>query len=618
MKFSKEKIYFIVIILVTSFAYIGILKNGFVWDDHQFIEGWGLTRSFWNIPSVLKGATPPEHTGVYRPLRGLFYMISYKLWKLNPPGYHFQSMMIHLICTVLVYLIAVQITKKKTIGFMASLLFGTHPIHTEAVTPAASGFDLIGIVFFLASFYLYLKAESEGNKAGWIYPCSAVFAALAFFTYELTLTLPILIVFYDICFKRIKKESLYRRIKRYSPYLISAMVYLFIRFFILDIWGKGGYFAGSFYLTMLTMSKAFLKYIYLVIFPFSLNFNHKISSGILSYVVTDMNREAVIAQSVLDFNILSSIAVIIALLAIMMKGIKKFPLVSFCIGWFFIGLLPVSNIIPQLVVLSEKYLYIPSFGFCLLFSYLTYNLYSSISKKNKLMGKAIAVLFAFVVISYTITAIERNKDWRDDLALWSKTAERSPESAFAHNNLGWVLHLKGEKGPALEEYEKALKINPRLFEVYYNIGLIYQSEGKNEIAIEYYKKAISINPDYALPYHELGKAYYEQGMNEPAIEEYKKAISINPGFKEAYYNLGNAYHALGDIDHAMKEYRKALAIDPDYINALINLGNLYYIKGDIDMAITEYGKALVIEPGNDKARKNLELAMKEKGTWQAE
>ena len=168
-----------VIIFLAILAYSNIFGNKLVVDDHIFVGTYHPS-----IPEAFTGVVPLGHEGVYRPIRGLFYT----LYGSNPVIYHLNSLLVHVLSTVLVYLIISHITRLRRMGLITGILFALHPVHTETITYIASGMDSIGIVFFLASFYLYLK-----NRF-WI---SILFALFAFFTTEMTLTLPILIIFHE-------------------------------------------------------------------------------------------------------------------------------------------------------------------------------------------------------------------------------------------------------------------------------------------------------------------------------------------------------------------------------------------------------------------------------------
>src|SRR3989344_5018817 len=93
------------IIVITAAVYFNTLSNKLLWDDHLFLESWTDIQSFANIPTILKGSSPPGQGKIFRPIRGLIYVLDYKLWGANPFFYHLQALFIHLGVTLLVYLI---------------------------------------------------------------------------------------------------------------------------------------------------------------------------------------------------------------------------------------------------------------------------------------------------------------------------------------------------------------------------------------------------------------------------------------------------------------------------------------------------------------------------------
>lgn len=615
MRISSKKIHLIIIILITSLVYLNTFQNQFVWDDKDFILGWEETRTLKNMPIFLKGAVPLGHEGVHRPLRGVYYALSYQLWGTNPVGYHFQALLVHLICTILVYLITLQITKKSIIAFMTSLLFGIHPIHTNAITFVTSSFDQIGIVLFLASCYLYLKSTRDLKLNKLSYTFSVIFAIFAFFSYELTLTLPLVLLLFDFYFRIVKKEDRIKKIKIYSPYFLSAGIYVFIRFFILDMIARGQYLCGSFYITMLAMSKAFIKEILLVIVPIKLTIYHTISKGIYAYSNSELSKELICSQSIFNLNILFSIIVILTLLVLIVKLYKNHKIFSFCIAWFFVTLLPVSNIIPIQTLLDEDFLYLPSFAFCLGFSFLIYYFYRQFSEKDKMKyaKNGLMIFFILTILFYSSLTISRNTDWKDELSLWSKTAEYTPGSALAHNNLGLAYVGKDRIDLAVQEYEKALEINPGYSRANNNLGLIYLGQGEIDLAIEEFKKAIESSPAFAKAYNNLGNVYSQKNELDLAVEQYKMALIINPYYSKAHNNLAIIYTKQNKIDLAIQEYQKTISLKPSHYKAHSNLGLLYGMKGNIDLAIAEQKKALTINPNYAKAHYNLGIFYEQQG-----
>lgn len=170
---------------------------------------------------------------------------------------------------------------------------------------------------------------------------------------------------------------------------------------------------------------------------------------------------------------------------------------------------------------------------------------------------------------------------------------------------------------AIDNYKKAIDINPELSEAYYNLGVAYSKKEEIETAVTYYEKAIAIDPEFTEAYYGLGFLYFKGGEFQTAIIYYKKAIAIDSEFIEVYINLANVYSIKGEIETAISYLKEAIVINPEYADAYINLGNAYSEKGDINASIASYKKAIEIEPENSDAYVNLGMSYSDKGDIEA-
>ena len=255
-------------------------------------------------------------------------------------------------------------------------------------------------------------------------------------------------------------------------------------------------------------------YIMSVFFPINLSVVHYVS----------------IPTSILEPIVLLSISIIFALLLITIKIYKYSKVVFFCIGWFFITLLPVSNIIPIGTWMAERYLYLPSFGFCLFIAVVIHKMYNS--KIKQFSEKSIKIIalsvLIFILTFYSVSTIFRNSEWKDDLTLWSETVKTSPDSAKAHNNLGHAYFENKSYDQAIAEYKEALKLYPDYDEAHDNLGIVYAKKGSYEKAIIEFKEAIRINPYNAMAHNNLGIAYFNTGNYDLAKQEFLRAIDLDP------------------------------------------------------------------------------------------
>ncbi|MDA9060419.1 tetratricopeptide repeat protein [Candidatus Thioglobus sp.] len=199
----------------------------------------------------------------------------------------------------------------------------------------------------------------------------------------------------------------------------------------------------------------------------------------------------------------------------------------------------------------------------------------------------------------------------------SQLLERFPNSVILYNIAGACNAGLMQFDAAINNYKKALKINPYYADAYSNMGNVLKDKGDLEAAIQSYKQALKIKPDYAQAYNNMGNALKDKGDLEAAIQSYKQALKIKPDYAQAYSNMGIALKGKGDLNAAISSYKQALKIKPDYAEAYNNMGSALNDKGDLEAAIESYKQALKIKPDYAQAFNNMGIALKDKGDLEA-
>lgn len=579
MKFFENKwIIISLIVIAVVLPYFNIFSNQFAYDDKDFFLNWQGIKSV-DIDLFFTGDAPMYFHHAYRPIRSVIQSVVYQFSNTNPFGYHVFAIVIHFLNVVLVYLISKKILN-KIIGLISAVVFAVLPIHTMSVTFMAAIFNTIGILFLLISFYLYILFQESKDKK--YFYSSLILALIAFFTYELTLILFLLIILYDLCFKRITKSQ----IKYYFSYFSGAILFLIIRFYVLkDIYIEKFLTEIGFFSRMLTMSQAFIKYIYLTIinFPLSVHYDTEISQSFNPQVIF-------------------SILIIIGLLGLAFWFYKKNQKIyTFIILWFFISLLPVSNIVPIAFFISEQYLYLASFAWVLLLGVVFYKVYEN--KQNLLTF----LIIIFVLLSgiYGSMTWSRNKVWQNDETLWKSVLAKQPNSLKAHNNLAFYYRNQVKYDLAKEHLKKILEINPNYSLAYVNLGEIYLDQGHFEQAIKYFRKAISLRSNYAASYYNLGFCYQSLGQFEKSEENYKKAIEIYPVYFQSHKNLAVLYLGQGKYDKAIKEFQRAIEIQKNDYESYFGIGLCYFNQGQKTESKKYFQKTLEINPDFSPAKEYL-------------
>ena len=160
---------------------------------------------------------------------------------------------------------------------------------------------------------------------------------------------------------------------------------------------------------------------------------------------------------------------------------------------------------------------------------------------------------------------------------------------------GNKLYYAKDYDGAIKLYNEALRFGDYAA-VYNNLGIIYDDLGQYETAVQNYGKAVALNPNLAEAYYNRGIAYQNLMQHELAIQDYDKFIELNPNSAEAYYNRGFAYTFLRQIKKAVKNYSKAIKIDPDYADAYNNRGFSYFELKRYRRALKDCDKAIQLMP----------------------
>ena len=474
----------ILIIIAGIAAYANSFNNEFVWDDEWIVQINPQIRSFAFLPKVfstgLFHAYGVGQGSFYRPMQVLSYMVDYKLWELRPLGYHLTNTVLHIACALLLFAIINTITGNLWPALIAALLFVVHPIHTQAITYISGRADPLSVCFMLASLLCFIK-----NKK--IAPF--VFFVFALLTKEAAAILPFFLALYVVSFKK-------KRLSSIIPFFAVVVAYAVLRQTALNF-SEGSFLAATpLALRLLTACKNVFAYLGLLIAPVGLH----------------MSRQAMFVDSVFNYKVILSL-IGLALIGLWMFRMKrKSPIVFFFAGWFFLGIMPVSNIVPLNATLAEHWAYFPSMGVFAL---------TGIGCM-RLRRMALPLLVGACVIFYGFLTIERNKDWKNPLSIYTATKKHVPGNFRLRNNLGRLYFHKGRLDEAIEEYEASLRIQPLYAQAHSNLGVAYAAKGRYDKAIEEYKRALELDRRLLKTYRNMADAYMKIGREKEAREIYEK------------------------------------------------------------------------------------------------
>lgn len=616
------------LILVSFLVYLNALRGGFVWDDMVLIvdnEGIRKLGCFWKDFARDFFDTTDDiidfKYGYYRPIISLSYMVDYALWGLKPWGFHLSNIIFHTICCILVYLIGNSLFNNRYTSLAASLLFACHPIHTESVTWISGRTDVIAGVFFLSAFYLYQKTihlplsplltekkwqtsnipvrpnlnhnpplsrsieftskVPPHQRGKWgshlemfkcflrqgkiYYACSIILFVIAMLCKEMVATMPFLLIAYTCYFPgKNDKRRFTISLLLSAPYFFVLLLYGVTRFIILKIStlvNPGGEEMKGLYPTAVSFMKTIFLYALKLIYPLHLS----------AYIQNSMSF------SITEPVVILSTCGIIVLIFLILWLRKRWAPVSFMILFYLVTLLPLSNFVrisapwDMGFVMAERFLYIPSVGFCGLMAVLLTSLWKRQKPVFSILRHATIPLAIALLLFYSGRTLLRNRDWVNEKVFFLKTLEDAPEAALLHHALGNMYVREENYTKALDSYKESLRLYPSYHAAYNNIGTIYSKKEFFDQAIAAFTEAIKINPDYIQAHFNLGTVYYQKGMPTDAFNEFKRVLKLSSNYVRAHNNLGIIYAERGQLNEAVAEFEEVLKRDPHNEKAKNNL-----------------------------------------------
>jgi len=626
--YSPAGLHCVLLVLALSglvlISYGNSIANGFVWDDHEQIEKNPALRAETPLADLFTSdlrfanrSSSISHTDYYRPLQLLTYRAVMTFSGGSPAAFHISSIALFMGGTLLGFGTFWLLTREVVPAFVAAALFAVYPVHTEAVDWIAASPDLGCGLFVLLAFVLFLRFHSAIHRLGGhersaffrrLIPVLSLLAfAAALLWKETAAVFPLLVVAYVLIVESGDGNRISSALKASAPYWVVFAVYLVLRVRALGSLGTG---RRNWDLTpaqlLLSAMHLMVSYWEKLALPFRLN----------AYYIFSPVRSAFEPRAVA--------AMVFAACAIagLIYLVRRAPLCAFAVLWVFITLLPAMDLSAVgRNAFAERYLYLPSIGFCLLVGLALSRLMSWIpSDFRKAAGVSLVVI---AIAGFGAETIGRNPDWKDDRTLFLKTLQVSPDAPFVRYMVASAQSANPSEFESAERnYQQAIALAKQEFPpdrldwVMASEGLawLYADRSDYERALEAVSEAKEVaRADTGLDEEEgviLARAG-RWGEAEPLLE---KSFASQPQDVNVLAALGlMAWQYRHDLNQAKELFSRALSVhaQEDDIGASLhsNLGAVCGERGDFSSAIEQFRLAIGISPRNPEYHANLANAL---------
>jgi len=560
------------IVLLTLVAYIPAMLGGFVWDDDKYVTENPLLTAPDGLKQIWFSLNSPSQ---YFPLVYTTFRMEHAIWGLNPLGYHFVNLLLHIGNALLLWLILRRLSIRG--AWLAAAIFALHPVQVESVAWITERKNVLSTLFYLLTVLAWMRfTDDSKRRPRRFYALSLIFCALALFAKTTACTIPaaLLIVLW------IRKSRITRR--RLAQVIPFAAMSVFMG--VITIWWerihqgtRGAEFALAPMERILLAGRALWFYLGKLAWPWRLTF---------SYPKWQIDPHDP-AQWIWPVACIA----LAVLLVLKRRSWGNGPLIA---AVFFVALLsPMLGFISlytfRYTYVADHYQYLACVGPIALFAAL-------VTRKWRVakFGHAVPAL---ILCALGVLTLRQGCAYKNAETLWKDILAKNPDSWMAHDGLGAELSKQGITDAAIAQYDKALRLKPDHWEGYINMAVALADDGRLDEAIPCYEKGLKLFPRNPDAHFALGNAYAQKQRLTDAVREYQESLRLNPRQPDVHSNLASVLTHMGKLDLAISEYINALWDDPNHAEARHNLAITYFLKKDYRRAwrTVHEGRALGIE-----------------------
>jgi protein O-mannosyl-transferase len=626
----RDMITVAVLFVLAAGCYLNTLGNGFVYDDELQILQNPYVKNWHYLPQILRTTVwsfigDAGESNYYRPLMTLTFLSLWKVFGDSPVGFHLFNILLNAVVVACVFYAGRALLKCHWAAALAAILFAVHPVHTETVDWIAAVPDLEATLFILLAFFVYVTEPWGRLKSQAL---AATLFVLALLAKEPALMLAPLLILYEHFVRDVRKQTTFtEKVRNYAPVCVAAAAYLGLR---IALFGK---LAPVLQHAQIGWREAIYsgfalvaQYTKLLIWAGPLSAFHVFHAS----------------QSARDGTVLAGMAVVFASWLFILLAYRRWPAAAFSVVWIGFTLSPVLNARWMAAnVLTERYLYLPSVGFCWLVGWAAKNAWDrlgSLASLAKSLRWALCTAGIVVALLGSAKTWKRNRVWHDDLTLYAATLATDPDSYIMHMNLGTTYFATRNFTAAEKELHRALELRPDSANVLNALGCVYLEQGRFDEAAKALEKAIALKPAWSDPHFNYGRVLIKTGQEDQALAQFHNAVQVGPLNATAHLTLAEELAARTEYAEAEGEYRKSLELLPglhgkqklvdllistgrsveaaDMLREIVteypfdseshlNLARILEKSGKIEEARTEYQATLQTDPANSEAHAGL-------------
>lgn len=609
----KDKIYRAKISGWRSFVLLGLML--FLAYSNTFNVPWYLD-DYNNIlanPEVhahyphLSTVTEPfvtlfENGHLNRPLAKTSFALNWYLGKDNPFGYHVVNLAIHILTAYFLCLTLLSLFKSPRleviynrqqvvfISLLAAALWAVNPIQVQAVTYIVQRMASLCSMFYILSIYLYVVARRIKiltKKSFLLYAACCLSFLAAFMTKENAALLPVTLLlmeatfFQDLGSKKVRLTFLGIALGVCTATVIGGAI-LFYRGDPLAVLNYESRLFTPLE-RLLTQPRIILYYLSLIFYPvpnrLSLVHDIEISTSFFH-----------------PWTTLPSIIVVFALIGFTIYKLKKWPILSFAVLFFFLNHVIESSIIPLELIFEHRNYLTTMFLFWPVAMGLE-RLIGLYRHRNTAVYYSLLAFVTLLLVGLGTGTYVRNIDWTSEKYLWEDAMLKAPRSSRPIQNLA-LTHYQfiGDYDTALALYQRALegkKYNVVTeARIWNNIAAIHHFRGNFRQAARYWQKSVEKSPGSLNFRYRLALTLVKLDQLDEALSQLNLILSKQPRYVQGLNLKGIILWKQKRPREALQLFRQCIQLEPHNGRLLLNIGASFYSLGDYRKAYLFFTEAL--------------------------
>lgn len=470
---------------------------------HEFVD---LDDTFYIVdnPNLREGLSPASIARAFRepyfynwiPLTSISYQLDYALYGLEPTGYLFTNLALHVASAVLLFLVLSGATGAIWPSAAVAGVFAVHPLHVESVAWASSRKDVLSGLFFMLALGAYVRYAERPTRAR--YAGVGLSLALGVMAKGTLVTFPFVLLLLDHWpLQRMRRLGPWRCVWEKLPLFALVAATSAITY-----WVQRDMHAMVAHPPPLAIRVANAIHSYAVYVRQS-----ALPTGLGGFYPYPPGAAAPLPQILIEALLLAAVT------AAALTRRHKWPWLTVGWLWYLGTLVPTIGLVQVGFQLrADRYMYLPLIGLALIAAWGTAEWVAA----RPAARRPVAALWGCAIAALALAAWVQVGTWRDSLAFYERAVAVTQGNFFAH------------KG----------------------IGAAHWSAGRHDEALDHYRESVRLKPDWSTSRSDLGILLLELGRPGEALPHLEAAIRIQPGLVRAHTALGTALVAVGQSERA--------------------------------------------------------------------